>query len=71
VDIDFKLRQAGDSWVVEDVLLDGVSLARNLRTQCQKIIRENSFQELLSRMRKKIREGDKEDLKDVTGRDFK
>ena len=70
VDIDFKLRQAGDAWVVEDVLLDGVSLARNLRTQCQKIIRENSFHELLARMRKKITEVDKEDLKDVTGRDF-
>ncbi len=70
VDIDFKLRQAGDSWVVEDVLLDGVSLARNLRTQCQKIIRENSFQELMARMRKKINDGDKEDLKDVTGRDL-
>lgn len=70
VDIDFKLHQAGDSWVVEDVLLDGVSLARNLRTQCQKIIRENSFHELLTRMRKKITDVDKEDLKDVTGRDF-
>jgi phospholipid transport system substrate-binding protein len=70
VDIDFKLHQAGDSWVVEDVFLDGVSLARNLRTQCQKIIRENSFQELLARMRKKINEKDTEDLKEVTGRDF-
>jgi phospholipid transport system substrate-binding protein len=68
VDIDFKLHQAGAAWVVEDVLLDGVSLVRNLRTQCQKIIRENSMQELLARMRKKIAERDKEDLKEITGR---
>jgi phospholipid transport system substrate-binding protein len=69
IDIDFKLHQgAGGSWLVEDVLLDGVSLARNLRTQCQKIIRENSFQELLARMKKKIVEKDTEDLKEITGR---
>jgi phospholipid transport system substrate-binding protein len=70
VDIDFKLRQTGNSWVVEDVLLDGVSLARNLRTQCQKIIRENSFKELLVRMKKKIEERNAEDLKEVTGREW-
>jgi phospholipid transport system substrate-binding protein len=71
VDIDFKLHQAGGTWVVEDVLLDGVSLARNLRTQCQKIIRENSFQELLARMKKKIVENDADDLKEVSGREWK
>jgi phospholipid transport system substrate-binding protein len=70
VDIDFKLHQTGNSWVVEDVLLDGVSLARNLRTQCQKIIRENSFKELLARMKKKIQERNAEDLKEVTGREW-
>jgi phospholipid transport system substrate-binding protein len=71
VDIDFKLHQAGSSWVVEDVMLDGVSLARNLRTQCQKIIRENSFQELVSRMRKKIVERNADDLKEVSGREWR
>jgi phospholipid transport system substrate-binding protein len=71
VDIDFKLHQAGGSWVVEDVMLDGVSLARNLRTQCQKIIRENSFQELVARMRKKIVERNADDLKEVSGREWK
>jgi phospholipid transport system substrate-binding protein len=60
IDIDFKLHQGGNgTWLIEDVLLDGVSLVRNLRTQCLKIIRENSFEELLSRMRKKV----------ITGRD--
>jgi hypothetical protein len=56
---------------VEDVMLDGVSLARNLRTQCQKIIRENSFQELVARMRKKIVERNADDLKEVSGREWK
>ena len=70
VDIDFKLHQAENgAWVVEDILLDGVSLVRNLRTQCLKIIRDNSFEELMSRMRKKIVELDSSDIKDITGRD--
>jgi phospholipid transport system substrate-binding protein len=70
VDIDFKLHQADNgAWVVEDVLLDGVSLVRNLRTQCLKIIRENSFEELMGRMRKRIVELDSSDIKDITGKD--
>jgi phospholipid transport system substrate-binding protein len=68
IDIDFKLLQKGPSWVVMDVYLDEVSLARNLRTQCLKIIRDHSFDELLSRMRKKIEERDTANLKEVTGR---
>ncbi|MFP3870790.1 MAG: phospholipid-binding protein MlaC [Syntrophobacteria bacterium] len=68
IDIDFKLCHLEDSWLVQDIYLDGVSLARNLRTQCLKIIRDHSFQELLARMREKIEEEDTEDLKEVTGR---
>ncbi len=68
IDIDFKLVHLENSWLVRDVYLDGVSLARNLRTQILKIIREHSFEELLTRMRKKIVEKDTEDLKDITGR---
>jgi len=69
VDIDFELRSHGSGWLVEDVLLDGVSLARNLRTQCLKIIRDHSYSELLRRMRSKIENRDSEDLKEVTQRD--
>ena len=69
IDIDFKLDRNASSWTVVDVYLDDVSLARNLRTQCLKIIREHSFEELLSRMRKKIAERDTADLEEVTSRD--
>lgn len=69
IDIDFKLRTEGSDWRVEDVLLDGVSLARNLRTQSQKIIRDSSFEELLRRMRNKIENEDSDDFEDVTKRD--
>ena len=69
IDIDFKLRRASGSWEIVDVYLDGVSLARNLRTQCLKIIRDHSFQELIARMTKKIEEKDTAHLKEVTGKD--
>lgn len=68
IDIDFKLLQNEKGWLVQDVFLDGVSLARNLRTQCLKVIREHSFQELLSRMRKRIEEEGAEELEEITGR---
>ena len=70
IDIDFKLMQVKDEdvWMVIDVYLDGVSLARNLRTQCLKIIRDHSFEELIARMTKKIEERETAHLKEVTGR---
>ena len=70
IDIDFKLMQVKDKdvWMVIDVYLDGVSLARNLRTQCLKIIRDHSFEELITRMTKKIEERETAHLKEVTGR---
>jgi phospholipid transport system substrate-binding protein len=63
IDIDFKLQLSENAWLVHDVLLDGVSLARNLRTQCLKIIHEDSFEELLDRMREKIEDEDPGELK--------
>jgi phospholipid transport system substrate-binding protein len=69
IDIDFKLASLESTWLVQDVYLDGVSLVRNLRTQCLKIIRENSYEELINRMKKKITEADTSDLKEVTGRE--
>lgn len=68
IDIDFKLIPVEDNWLLRDVYLDGVSLVRNLRTQCLKIIRENSYEELLNRMKKKIREADTATVSEVTGR---
>ncbi len=69
IDIDFRLERGNDAWSLVDVYLDGVSLKRNLRTQCLKIIRDHSFEELISRMQEKIDERETADLKEVTGRD--
>jgi len=56
VAVDYRLSQEGGVWRVEDVLLDDVSLAANLQSQFNKIITENSYAELLRRMRDKLNE---------------
>jgi phospholipid transport system substrate-binding protein len=56
VSVDYRLSQEGGMWRVQDVLLDDVSLAANLQSQFNKIITENSYAELLRRMRDKLNE---------------
>ena len=56
VSVDYRLSQEGGVWRVQDILLDYVSLAANLQSQFNKIIIENSYAELLRRMRDKLNE---------------
>jgi phospholipid transport system substrate-binding protein len=53
ISIDYRLRWKGDRWEVYDVVLDGVSLVSNYRSQFNSIIRTASFGELLTRLRNK------------------
>ena len=56
VDIDFSLKQVEAGWQVVDVILDGVSMRNNLRSQFYKILKKNDFKELVRRMNKKLKE---------------
>lgn len=56
ISVDYKLKKQDDTWQIRDIILDDVSLARNLRSQCQKIIAKHSYDELLRRMRDKLQE---------------
>jgi len=56
VSVDYRLVQEGGLWHVQDILLDDVSLVTNLQSQFNKIITENSYAELLRRMRDKLNE---------------
>jgi phospholipid transport system substrate-binding protein len=55
VDIDFSLKQTKAGWQVVDVILDGVSMRNNLRSQFYKILKKNDFKELVRRMEKKLK----------------
>ena len=54
VGIDFHLFQDGDKWQVVDVILDGVSIRNNLRSQFYKVIKKKGFNELLRKMDEKL-----------------
>lgn len=56
VAIDYKLERGTGGWVIYDIVLDEVSLATDLRSQIQKVLREESYARLLERMRKKLTE---------------
>ncbi len=56
VDIDFRMKQSEKNWQVVDVILDGVSMRNNLRSQFYKILKKDDFNELIRRMDKKLKE---------------
>ena len=49
--MDYRLTNKSGTWYAYDVIVDGVSLVMNYRSQFGKIIGESSFQELLRRLR--------------------
>lgn len=56
VPIDYKLLKAGNQWKVYDISIEGVSLVSNYRNQFNKIIRTNSYDELVKRLKTKKEE---------------
>lgn len=51
--MDYRLTNKGGTWYAYDVIVDGVSLVMNYRSQFTKIIADSSFQELLRRLRER------------------
>lgn len=56
VSIEYALRQGSGRWLIKDVLLDGVSLVTNVRSQMQQVITKETYQGLVKRMREKLTE---------------
>jgi len=53
ISIEYRLLESGARWAVYDVVLDGVSLVSNYRSQFNSIIRTSSFADLLAKLRNK------------------
>jgi phospholipid transport system substrate-binding protein len=51
--IDYRMRPDGSDWVVIDVIIEGVSLVQNFRSQTQEIISEVGVDELIDQLREK------------------
>jgi phospholipid transport system substrate-binding protein len=54
--LDYKLLQQNNKWVVYDVVIEGVSLVSNYRTQFNKIISANGYNELVKKLQTKSNE---------------
>lgn len=52
--LEYRLLKRDGNWWVYDVVIEGVSLVSNYRTQFNKIIRTASYEELIRRMRVKL-----------------
>jgi phospholipid transport system substrate-binding protein len=52
--VDYALRRAPEGWRATDIVVEGVSLARNFRAQFDTAVAKDSFQGLLDRLRAKV-----------------
>lgn len=56
IPMDYRLLHSSNSWLVYDVVIEGVSLVSNYRSQFGRIIQESSYGELVRRLRVKVNE---------------
>jgi phospholipid transport system substrate-binding protein len=54
VEVEYRLLQRDGNWQVYDIIIEGVSLVNNYRTQFNKIILESSYDNLMKQMRLKL-----------------
>jgi phospholipid transport system substrate-binding protein len=52
--LDYRLLNENGKWMVYDVVIEGVSLVSNYRTQFNRIINTNGYDELVKKLQKKI-----------------
>jgi phospholipid transport system substrate-binding protein len=56
IPLNYRLLNQGGTWKVYDVVIEGVSLVSNYRTQFSRIIHESSYAELVKRLKTKVSE---------------
>jgi phospholipid transport system substrate-binding protein len=56
IPLNYRLMNEGGTWKVYDVIIEGVSLVSNYRSQFSRIIHESSYTELVKRLKTKVSE---------------
>ena len=56
IPLTYRLHNESGTWMVYDVVIEGVSLVSNYRSQFSRIISESSYAELVKRLRTKVNE---------------
>ncbi len=54
VNVDYKLIQGGGEWRVYDIVVEGVSMIKNYRSQFARIIHKDSFDTLMEKLNAKV-----------------
>jgi phospholipid transport system substrate-binding protein len=54
IPINYKLVKLDNDWKIYDFIVEGVSMIKNYRTQFKKIIHKSSYEELVSKLKKKL-----------------
>jgi phospholipid transport system substrate-binding protein len=54
VNIDYKMIQGGGEWLVYDIVIEGVSMIKNYRSQFARIIHRDSFGMLMEKLNTKV-----------------
>jgi phospholipid transport system substrate-binding protein len=66
VPMDYRLHMRDGTWHAYDLIVDGVSLVKNYRSQFEKIIHSDSYQELVRRLRERTVVEDKKKKASLT-----
>ena len=61
VNVDYKLIESPSEWRVYDIVVEGVSLVKNYRSQFGKIIHNDSFDALMDKLNTKVKELEADD----------
>ena len=56
IPVDYRMLEKDGAYRIYDVVIEGISLVGNYRSQFNSILRESSFGEMLDRLREKVRE---------------
>lgn len=56
IPLDYRMINGKDGWRIYDVIIEGVSLVKNYRTQFKKILGKETPDQLITRLKKKILE---------------
>ena len=54
IPVDYRMHSRDDRWLVYDVVIEGISLVANYRSQFNAIIQTSTYQELVARMKTKV-----------------
>ena len=52
--IDYQLKKVGDRWLIYDMVIDDLSIAKSNRSQFRKEIRKSSYEGLVKKLRDKL-----------------